>query len=1514
MKHALKRGLLALLLGVPFLAHAQTDQDLNDKYWAYRDRFKNNFTVIGSDQGMSIPICTRRVNWAHSMDQQNSAIYYSDATIYLGHYIQVLATEYKLLANAGQPTQSTLNELYYALRVIGRIDDPAEAYLYPLHNMEGSSTTNGLMMRDDVPTFFSELHFNDEYSAVFNADAHFTTVHSDYAELIVWNDQGTAGQHRLMNPNNVQSLDQLLDIFTALYLTWKLVPDVVIQPTSEDAPMQLHSYLKNTVARFYSRLEEDNYFILEEDNDDHVSRGANCQPEAPMFHDITLEMVGGADEYIDFLEAFYGISHEDAEDMAVDDGIRVFGNLIPISHETIEGFWAISNNTNVPISNDGFCFEIPAFGNNGPWCFFEEPLNEDNIHIMLQAATLAQLWSFDYIKQNAMLPENAFYWYPMLYSVLHANAQPLSMDQNFYRNFLASAPCLGPWADPNDMSSQAANGWASQSLLFHPDNAELGPNDPSFRGEYNGLDYMLYHNLYSLIWNSGDLGEMNTCQCLDQITPLEDIVDNLEVEPKFAFYKEQGIAAPSYISHDLLVHGSNGKITLKNDLIVCSESGAPTTVTFDEGTSLDLYKGTNLIIKPNNKVVLTAGSTIQGLANTAFDGATTAKVLIETGAELHIINGAELKLSHGLDIEVKDGGKLWLDGAEVTYGPGVQNSLISCVGGGQIEMNASSFTKDSNQGNLYISLHDHAKWNSTDSYFLLKGTEWMLDYHSEGHFTNTQIDMFNSHWTNANNSFVTFDDGSFNAVNVGFELQSGSTATMNDNDLRLYDNANIEIERLNPNAAQPLLTLNCASLVLQDYGTRISLMDGKIIIPNNKIISPEHPFGVSGYVHFGNNANNVIELGTNAKLDLHNSGASDPIMVFDAESQGYITGATGQLKIQNAHIQFGENALLVCSTPVYSFKITSTNTGNESAIWKVKYYPSSFTQNVFNEVALASEGSFSTISQSDFNGLHSGFSAVKTGYKVNLSSFLNCGVLSNSLNQTSTITQNVFQSDDLHIPFGIQDRSIVEIIAHNNEIHGYAAGIIKASGKISLRCNTISGNILGLLAEKTRVNMTESDYAGHNHFTENNHNIRLDHVVDFNIAKGFNEFSNWTFSNIIGSMYGYCDQVCSVQDFDVTANYWDDEPNDGSSLVFVGGSNCFGYDGGCAVHLHDESPVYSVDCPTTKPFVKPRVKSAFQVENDEMRLVFTPGQLKSEVETMPIISTEHFYQVPLDSALGVAFSNTEFYDSLANDLVAVDLFHEILSADLDMQNDTTRSLVHWGVEHMKTSVENLFNDQELSVANNQSTFEPAVQQYVDVLNTLTTTSVDDSLYYTQFYLELNKGQLFKTIGKPETAYWVFQHLGDCEIDSLEQAELNMWRDIVLAEIDSTNLMQTVQESIDPEVNDLSTYRLGVTIVSPNYVSFVSCANWIFLKKEDEANHVRVYPNPSQGEFTLEAGYWPKDATLEVYDISGKKVFSSVHDSSWMHSGKINLTGLPAGLYEMMILGFAQPEIIHLVID
>jgi hypothetical protein len=114
--------------------YCQTQDENLSKYWKYRDRLRKDFTRIGSQEGNSIPICSRAIGFAYSgaplneNNEKQSRIWYQDANIYLGHYLAVLATEYKLLSNsialsdyAGtleilhEQFKATKNELYYAI-------------------------------------------------------------------------------------------------------------------------------------------------------------------------------------------------------------------------------------------------------------------------------------------------------------------------------------------------------------------------------------------------------------------------------------------------------------------------------------------------------------------------------------------------------------------------------------------------------------------------------------------------------------------------------------------------------------------------------------------------------------------------------------------------------------------------------------------------------------------------------------------------------------------------------------------------------------------------------------------------------------------------------------------------------------------------------------------------------------------------------------------------------------------------------------------------------------------------------------------------------------------------------------------------------------------------------------------------------------------------------------------------------------------------------------------------------
>ncbi len=59
----------------------------------------------------------------------------------------------------------------------------------------------------------------------------------------------------------------------------------------------------------------------------------------------------------------------------------------------------------------------------------------------------------------------------------------------------------------------------------------------------------------------------------------------------------------------------------------------------------------------------------------------------------------------------------------------------------------------------------------------------------------------------------------------------------------------------------------------------------------------------------------------------------------------------------------------------------------------------------------------------------------------------------------------------------------------------------------------------------------------------------------------------------------------------------------------------------------------------------------------------------------------------------------------------------------------------------------------------------------------------------------------------------------------------------------------------------------------------------------------VFPNPSTGVFTLQSATEPSDANLEVYNVTGQKVFASVVSGS---QNDINLGNQPAGVYTLIL--------------
>lgn len=127
----MKRILLfAFVLITSISLVSQSDQEMQEKYWKYRDQLKKYFMKIGPERGESIPCRNRVIGWMQDFNNPaGSRMRWTDATIDVGYYLVLLATEYRLLAEHGQSTTSTENELYYALNAVNRVDLVAEEYL-----------------------------------------------------------------------------------------------------------------------------------------------------------------------------------------------------------------------------------------------------------------------------------------------------------------------------------------------------------------------------------------------------------------------------------------------------------------------------------------------------------------------------------------------------------------------------------------------------------------------------------------------------------------------------------------------------------------------------------------------------------------------------------------------------------------------------------------------------------------------------------------------------------------------------------------------------------------------------------------------------------------------------------------------------------------------------------------------------------------------------------------------------------------------------------------------------------------------------------------------------------------------------------------------------------------------------------------------------------------------------------------------------------------------------------------
>ncbi len=215
MKKALSIVFNIVLLGNMFAVRAQIRDANLEKYNYYREQLKEKFmyyTGNAAVQGSHLPAEIIRENSDHT-----TTAYWADATWWQGHYIAMLAIEYKLLQLQGVSTDEALDELRLAIATLYRLDAHAE------HFWKGKDTINGFFLRDDI---------------TYDMDSvmHVNTIASDYARLL--EDTTTTG--------NAPSQDQIWACYLGFSLVVKLVDDEEIRNQVRDLTRKFVGIMQHT--------------------------------------------------------------------------------------------------------------------------------------------------------------------------------------------------------------------------------------------------------------------------------------------------------------------------------------------------------------------------------------------------------------------------------------------------------------------------------------------------------------------------------------------------------------------------------------------------------------------------------------------------------------------------------------------------------------------------------------------------------------------------------------------------------------------------------------------------------------------------------------------------------------------------------------------------------------------------------------------------------------------------------------------------------------------------------------------------------------------------------------------------------------------------------------------------------------------------------------------------------------------------------------------------------------------
>jgi len=1446
----MKQTFLLLGLLIPQLIFTQisTDQQNLEKYWKLRNTFREQFIKIGPNDGESLPAgalkpcdCVDDLNESQDGTPISITCYgemlWGDGMIRHGHYLGLLATEYRLLKNSGQDVTGVLYELYYAISAINRLDLRAETDQDEFYGISLIPELNGFFLREDVPQNFANYWANDEANVFGTNSANYYNKNASGGAPDGVNVFGNSYQ-------NVPSNDQVSSLLVGLSLIHKLVDNVLVQPPMSETGFHIVTETAAIVDRIVRFASDHNWFYIDVNGWPVANGGGDMAPfSLPMlytanrisnqpFSSYDLNIIRqstpfnwlqpcitgfGSDDQIpqdvacalvieqtsaalhyDFLTQGIPAGLLNNQDNSIFQAWELGGNL----YANVLGLETIWQNLPNEFMQTDWIVTLPPY--------YWQNVYGSNLTILSNYGVISGLWSSqminfvaDYTNDRRLELTNA---------ILHNNIP--SENKEYYKSFLDGMTMNGPfhltggdWQATLKLHKFHPDGWGTE---FRWTDFEGSLNGGGLTGIYNGIDYMLYHNLYYLLYEDQlpEYKETYTCNCASEIVETINNADILTTQNLNNY-------STSVISNS--IDNLNEKLTY-------------------------LPNCTKDVFEPVNHV-LTSVLNI----NPKFSNYTSLKILtnkFQTENATVASNGqvnlsTRLIICNAKTLNVNVGGRI-----DIYDGELILNDLSILDISGEV--------------------HLHGK-----SKLILKGSESKIKIRNGGK--------------------LILDDNSIFEINSGtiLEYYNGAQIISNNANSEIYLNGSIKM-------------MNGGTFEILQQGVEA----GKLIIDHSPVILAYQPSTIKLYGKFKGDSFITIKKNTQFTI-LNHTSAITQISKLEINDCSVILEENAQIQVAQPY--FSKNVIYSSSENDNGIHVTDLTRFNNCDFINVGIIASLFTENqgkifVYN-CLLQKTNSFPDF-ESLINVEGMGYDMYNTTFK---GKNLYC-VKSNNLTYPSYVRDCQFFQNDLlgngNTVTGVSDNSNVEIKFFRTNFHHLYTGIIKNSGKMSLKCNTFNDIVYYNLSANNHclVNISTNDYAGYNSFGKTNVAAISLNSSNINVNLGRNYFSNLTPFYVSGTLDIPCgiNTDCSVN---AAKNQWSNTlaPPLASKFSIFGTDNLqFMVSANQTEALplcgyYDVTPGPVVGLPSPAAFGQNQGNNNFQLPN---------------------VVTHFNPSIRLDRAVNYGMNKMKMVDSVnGDDIEALAVFDDIF------KNNLTRSpqiMVHLerALGMMKTAHESALSNGQINSSSNIAGFDTHTQKYVDALNYMTDTTVNSQNYVRQFYHELDKAHFYRVINQSEMSIQILNELEYCGLDLDEQKELNYWKkqylkDLVVNELGVGYLDTVVNIDtsgfLTPTYYAPTNYRFGSIINSLFDISYLPCdigGEYRMAQSSGiEAQGFSLFPNPTNNivNVTYTGSSNENRFEIRILSMEGKMIHKDIWDSGRMSNVEIDVSQWEKGTYVLEII-------------